>query len=149
MGTPKRWALPTTLLAGRCSVLIGQSGMGKSTLVNALVPDAAARIGEISSALGTGTHTTTNSRLYWLDTQSWLIDSPGLQEFGLHHLSVAQIEDGFVELRALQGKCKFRDCRHESEPGCAVRAAVQTGQVDARRIDYLRRFRSEVEASAY
>ena len=134
-------------LEGHKSVLIGQSGMGKSTLVNALVPDAAARIGEISAALGTGTHTTTHSELYWLDADSWLIDSPGLQEFGLHHLSPRQIEEAFVEVRALLGQCKFRDCRHESEPGCAVRDAIAQGKIDARRAQYLRRFMQQVPAN--
>lgn len=140
----KRDAAPLRpVLAGCKSVLIGQSGMGKSTLVNALVPDAAARIGELSSALGTGRHTTTHSQLYRLDAQSWLIDSPGLQEFGLHHLRAEEIEEGFVEMRPLRGACKFRNCRHDSEPECAVRAAVAAGKIDARRAEYLRRFRQK------
>jgi ribosome biogenesis GTPase len=140
----KRDASPLRpLLTGRRSVLVGQSGMGKSTLVNALAPDAAARIGEVSAALGTGTHTTTHSELYWLDATSWLIDSPGLQEFGLHHLSPEQVEDAFVEVRPLLGQCRFRDCRHEREPDCAVRAAIAAGTMDARRGEYFRRFRTE------
>ena len=139
----KRDASPLrSYLAGHRSVLVGQSGMGKSTLINALVPNAAARIGEISQALGAGRHTTTHSQLYRLDPDSWLIDSPGLQEFGLHHLTPEQIENGLVELRGLRGQCKFRDCRHDSEPGCAVREAVAKGEVDARRVEYFRRFTS-------
>jgi ribosome biogenesis GTPase len=137
------------LLEGRRSVLIGQSGMGKSTIVNALVPGAAARVGDISASLGTGRHTTTHSELYHLDALSWLIDSPGLQEFGLHHLALAQIEEGFVEMRDLRGRCRFRDCRHDSEPDCAFRTAVESGRVDARRLDYLRRFIAQVDVSPY
>jgi ribosome biogenesis GTPase len=137
------------LLAERRSVLVGQSGMGKSTLVNALVPDAAARVGEISAALGTGKHTTTHSQLYRLDAGSWLVDSPGLQEFGLHHLTPGQIEEGFVEFRALRGQCKFRDCRHDSEPGCALHQAVAAGRIDAKRAAYLRRFKEEIAPKGY
>lgn len=120
-------------LAGQCSVLVGQSGMGKSTLINALLPEAQAAVGEISRALDSGKHTTTHARLYRLDANSSLIDSPGMQEFGLSHLSRAQIEHGFREFRPYLGQCRFRDCRHDREPGCALRAAVAAGSIDARR----------------
>lgn len=130
-------------LLGQTSVLVGQSGMGKSTLTNALIPDAAAPTREISEALDTGKHTTTHATLYRLDEQSALIDSPGLQEFGLHHLSAKAIEYGFPELRKLLGQCRFRDCHHQQEPGCAVHAAVEAGQFDARRYAVLRMLRKE------
>lgn len=120
-------------LHGQTSVLVGQSGMGKSTLTNALVPEANAPTREISAALDSGKHTTTHATLYRLDAESALIDSPGLQEFGLRHLSQQGIEHAFPELRPLLGQCRFRNCRHDREPDCAVRAAVQRGDFDPRR----------------
>lgn len=120
-------------LQGYTSVLVGQSGMGKSTLVNALVPEARAAIREISSALDSGKHTTTHATLYHLDAESELIDSPGLQEFGLGHLDRQEIEHAFREFRPYLGQCRFRDCRHDREPDCALTAAVAAGEIDARR----------------
>ena len=120
-------------LAGRTSVLVGQSGMGKSTLVNALVPGAAAATREISSALDSGKHTTTHACLYPLDGESQIIDSPGLQEFGLAHLEIPAIEAAFPEFAPWLGKCRFRNCHHDQEPDCALHAAVAAGAVDASR----------------
>jgi len=120
-------------LAGQVSVLVGQSGMGKSTLVNALIPGAGAATREISTALDTGKHTTTHARMYAFDGGA-LIDSPGLQEFGLAHLTRGAIELGFAEFVPLLGQCRFRDCRHENEPGCAIKEAVARGAIDARRL---------------
>jgi ribosome biogenesis GTPase len=124
-------------LAGHVSVLVGQSGMGKSTITNALVPEAAAATREISTALDSGKHTTTHARLYRLDRiddpGSALIDSPGLQEFGLAHLGFGEIEDGFPEFRPLVAACRFRDCHHHNEPDCAIKQAVAAGQIDPRR----------------
>jgi ribosome biogenesis GTPase len=121
-------------LIGQTSVLVGQSGMGKSTLVNALLPEALVRTREISSALDSGKHTTTAARLYHLDKDSHLIDSPGLQEFGLAHLSSDQIEHAFVEFRPFLGKCRFNDCHHLTEPDCALRAAVRAGAIAEQRL---------------
>lgn len=120
-------------LDGQISVLIGQSGMGKSTLVNALIPAAGAATREISTALDSGKHTTTHARLYAL-ARGALIDSPGLQEFGLAHLTRGEIELGFVEFAPLLGQCRFRDCKHENEPGCAIKEACAAGAIDARRL---------------
>lgn len=120
-------------LTGQVSVLVGQSGMGKSTLVNALIPGAGAATREISTALDTGKHTTTHARMYAFDGGA-LIDSPGLQEFGLAHLTRGAIELGFAEFVPLLGQCRFRDCRHENEPGCAIKEAVARGAIDARRL---------------
>ena len=120
-------------LSGVTSVLVGQSGMGKSTLVNALVPEANAATREISQALDSGKHTTTHATLYHLDAESELIDSPGLQEFGLGHLDRQDIEYAFREFRPYLGQCRFRDCNHNREPDCALTAAIEAGKIDKRR----------------
>ena len=120
-------------LFGVTSVLVGQSGMGKSTLVNALVPEANAATREISQALDSGKHTTTHATLYHLDAESQLIDSPGLQEFGLGHLDRQEIEYAFREFRPWLGQCRFRDCHHNREPDCALTAAVKAGKIDEKR----------------
>jgi ribosome biogenesis GTPase len=126
-------------LASHTSVLVGQSGMGKSTIINRLLPQAAARVGELSLALGSGRHTTTNAQLYHLAPTSHIIDSPGLQEFGLHHLSPQDLEHAFREFRPVIGECRFNDCKHLNEPGCAVAAAAARGDVDARRLESYRK----------
>lgn len=131
-------------LDGRTSVLVGQSGMGKSTLVNALLPEAGAATREISAALDSGKHTTTHARLYHLDCRSHLIDSPGLQEFGLAHLDLSSLEGAFREFRPLLGRCRFRDCRHDREPDCALREALAAGRMDERRFAAYHRIAQEI-----
>ena len=121
-------------LAGHASVLVGQSGMGKSSIINALLPDAQVRTAEISEALDSGRHTTTSAHRYHLNADSHLIDSPGLQEFGLHHLDRTQIEHAFIEFRPYLGTCKFNDCKHVIEPGCKVLQAVSEGKINVRRL---------------
>ena len=122
-------------LAGRTTLVLGPSGAGKSTLVNALVPDAQAQVGEISQALNSGKHTTTTTQWYWIarDTGTALIDSPGFQEFGLQQLEASQLVACMPDLRAHAGGCKFYNCTHRHEPGCAVIAAVERGEVSASR----------------
>lgn len=121
-------------LQGQTSVLVGQSGMGKSTLINGLLPDAQAATREISTVLNSGKHTTTHARLYHLNTSSHLIDCPGVQMFGLHHLSFSEIEDGFIEFAPYRGKCRFHNCHHTHEPDCALKQAMNENKIDARRL---------------
>jgi ribosome biogenesis GTPase len=117
------------LLAGQSSIFIGQSGMGKSSLINLLVPDADIAVREISAALDTGKHTTTFTRLYALGGGASIIDSPGFQEFGLYHLTEGMLERAFVEFAPYLGGCKFYNCRHLIEPQCAILAAVAEGKI--------------------
>ena len=130
-------------LAGERSIFVGQSGMGKSTLTNAIIPEARAATREISEALNSGKHTTTFARLYPLDG-GWLIDSPGLQAFGLAHLDADELATNFVEFRNYLGRCRFRDCRHDAEPGCALHAAIAAGKIHPRRFDHYRLIRDEI-----
>jgi len=111
------------------TILLGQSGMGKSTLVNLLIPDAEAATREISTALNSGRHTTTFTRLYSLPEGGALIDSPGFQEFGLYHLTEGKLERAFPEFRPLLAHCRFYNCHHLHEPGCAILEAVEDGRI--------------------
>ena len=130
-------------LLGRCTVLAGQSGMGKSSLINALVPNAAAVIGELSVALKAGKHTTTFSRLYRIDAASTIIDCPGMQEVGIHHLRHAELEAGFPEFAPYLGSCRFANCRHLHEPGCPVRAGAESGQINRERLALFQKLLTE------
>ena len=120
-------------LAGRRTVLLGQSGMGKSTLINALVPGASQQTAAISEALASGRHTTTFTRAFDLPAGGTLIDSPGFQSFEIAHLSRWQAIHGMPEFRPLLGRCRFNDCNHRTEPDCAIRAAAEAGRIDGLR----------------
>jgi ribosome biogenesis GTPase len=122
-------------LRQRATLLLGPSGAGKSTLINLLVPDADAQVGEISTALNAGRHTTTSTRWYWLGPEhdSALIDSPGFQQFGLNQIDPARLAGLMPDLAAHAAGCRFYNCSHRHEPGCAVRAAVDDGRIDALR----------------
>jgi ribosome biogenesis GTPase len=133
-------------LQGEASILVGQSGMGKSTIINALLPTENVRTQEVSQVLDSGKHTTTAAHLYHLDTESLLIDSPGLQEFGLHHLSTDELEHAFVEFRPYLGKCRFNNCKHLQEPDCAITTAVQHNQVNKERFAIYQALRTEINA---
>ena len=116
------------------TLIVGQSGMGKSTLVKALVPEATVRIREISTFLDAGRQTTTAARLYRLGAASELVDTPGVSEFGLAALSAEEIVAGFREFAPYTGHCRFPDCRHLAEPDCALAAAAAAGQIHPRRL---------------
>lgn len=131
-------------LSGQVSVLVGQSGMGKSTIVNALLPESAVRTQEVSEVLDSGKHTTTATHLYHLDKTSDLIDSPGLQEFGLNHLNIEQLEHAFIEFRAYLGKCRFNNCQHTHEPDCAIIGAVEDGKISPVRLAYYQGLTQEI-----
>jgi ribosome biogenesis GTPase / thiamine phosphate phosphatase len=137
----KRDAAPAeACLADQHTVLVGQSGMGKSTLINALVPDARARTTDISDALRAGRHTTTSTTLYplpGLGADTWIVDSPGMKVFGLGHVEPDDLAQAFVEMRQFVGHCRFRDCRHGTEPGCAITAAVEAGHIAPYRLALL------------
>ena len=133
-------------LQGDASILVGQSGMGKSTIINALLPDADVRTREVSLVLDSGKHTTTAAHLYHLDAHSQLIDSPGLQEFGLHHLSTDELEHAFIEFRPYLGKCRFNNCKHLQEPDCAIKEAVASNKVTPERLAIYQMLRTEIGA---
>jgi ribosome biogenesis GTPase / thiamine phosphate phosphatase len=122
--------------AGRTTLVLGASGMGKSTLINLIVPRAEAQIGEISQALSAGRHTTTTTTWYWLDEarSGALLDSPGFQEFGLMHIAPQRLAELMPDLRAHLGQCRFYNCTHRHEPGCGVRAAADRGEISPNRM---------------
>jgi ribosome biogenesis GTPase / thiamine phosphate phosphatase len=122
-------------LAGHTSVFVGQSGVGKSSLVNALLPEAALEVSELSSRSGLGQHTTVTARLFNLPGGGRLIDSPGVREFGLWHISEDELLSGYCDLAPLAGHCKFRNCSHRHEPGCALREAAEQGRIHPERLD--------------
>jgi ribosome biogenesis GTPase / thiamine phosphate phosphatase len=123
-------------LEKKTTLLVGQSGMGKSKTVNALVLSDVARVGELTASRDSGAHTTTFSRFYRLDKDTSIIDTPGFQSFGLFHLTEDQIGDAMPDFRPYLGACKFNDCAHLSEPGCAIIAAVGKGEVSAARLSF-------------
>ena len=121
-------------LDDRISVFVGQSGVGKSSLVNSLLPGVDLKVGALSELTGKGTHTTTTARLFHFPEGGDLIDSPGIREFGLGHVSRDDVEAGFIEFRELLGRCRFRDCRHDRKPGCALLQALEEGRIQPQRL---------------
>lgn len=136
-------------LAKGTSIFVGQSGVGKSSLINHLLPEVNAQTGAVSDISGLGQHTTTASRLYHLPQGGNLIDSPGIREFGLWHLEPEQITNGYREFQAVLGTCKFRDCKHKTDPQCALREAVEQGKISAVRFEnYHRLIESRAETKS-
>lgn len=128
----------TTSLRGECALLVGQSGVGKSSLLAALIPGSIARVGELVRR-EEGRHTTTTARMYQLQDGGALIDSPGVRDFAPAIARLKAPAFGFIEIEQLAPQCRFADCRHLQEPDCAVRAAVAAGQLSARRYESYRR----------
>jgi ribosome biogenesis GTPase / thiamine phosphate phosphatase len=134
-------------LTGHHSVLVGQSGMGKSTIINALLPLQQVRTQAISDTLDSGKHTTTAAHLYHLGKESWLIDSPGLQEFGLNHLDQNELELSLPEFRPYLGHCRFNNCKHLREPDCAIISAAGCGSINRHRLAIYQRLATEVSSN--
>ena len=126
-------------LSNKTSILVGQSGVGKSSLIKRLLPELDITTGKLSDASGLGKHTTTATTLYHLPLGGNLIDSPGVRDFKLGKTGPLELGNGFREFHGLLGECKFSDCRHLSEPGCAITAAVESGAISTRRYDSYRK----------
>ena len=128
-----------SVLKDKTSILAGQSGVGKSSLINQLIPDLQIQTGELSNATGKGTHTTTSTMMYQLTDGGYLVDSPGVWEYGLWKLEDHELATGFIEFEPWLGQCRFNNCLHASEPGCAIKQAVADGFIrDWRFQSYLR-----------
>lgn len=128
----------------RTSIVVGQSGVGKSSFINTLLPDAMLEVGDLSHATREGTHTTTKAKLFHLPLGGKLIDSPGIRDFSLWHINIEQLQNGFVEIAALLGTCKFRNCKHELEPGCAILDAVESGAIGPQRFSSYERTKEAI-----
>ena len=125
----------TDELNQRTSIFVGQSGVGKSSLINRILPNANEEVGDISENSGLGQHTTTAAKLLHLPSGGDLIDSPGVREFGLWHLPPERVTWGFIEFRDYLGGCKFRDCKHKNDPGCLIRQAVEENKIAQQRYE--------------
>jgi ribosome biogenesis GTPase len=121
-------------LKGETSILVGQSGVGKSSLINALIPNREEAVGELSEASGLGRHTTSVATLHFLDNGAEIIDSPGVRSFRLGKIDIRDLEKGFREFAPYLGKCRFSNCRHRNEPGCALIEAVEAGAIHPERL---------------
>ena len=130
-------------LNNRISIMVGLSGVGKSSLINTLLPNQDIRVGEVSEASGEGTHTTTSSILYHLPEGGDIIDSPGVRDFGLWNTTEDDVLYGFKEIRHLAGQCKFSDCKHEVEPGCVINQALDDGLISEQRFKNYKKIISE------
>jgi ribosome biogenesis GTPase len=125
----------TALIGQDTLVLVGQSGVGKSSLIQRLLPDASIRVGALSEVADKGRHTTTTAELFHLPGGGRLIDSPGVRDFGLTHVAPETVFSGFREFSPYLGQCRFRDCQHQSEPACALTAAVESGDISSERFE--------------
>ena len=132
------------LVKQRTSIVVGQSGVGKSSFINTLLPEAELAVGDLSHATREGTHTTTKAKLFPLPRGGKLIDSPGNRDFSLWHINIEQLQRGFVEIAHLLGDCKFRNCKHELEPGCAILNAVESGKIGPERLSSYERTKEAI-----
>lgn len=128
-----------TWLSHYTSILVGQSGVGKSSLIRSILEDESIRVGELSEVTRKGTHTTTTAKLFHIPGGGQLIDSPGIREFGLWHISEEDLLNGFIEFRPFIGYCRFRDCKHEAEPNCAILQALEEGKISEGRMESYQR----------
>lgn len=135
-----------TVLYGKTSVLVGQSGAGKSSLVNSLAEDRVAEVGLLSEKRAEGRHTTTTTNFFDLSDGGRILDSPGIREFGLDHYDQSSLQVGFVEISDAAEACRFRDCTHNNTPGCAVVSKVESGAIDSRRFDSYLNLLSQITA---
>lgn len=133
------------LIDQRTSIVVGQSGVGKSSLINTLLPSAQLAVGELSEQTREGTHTTTKAKLFHLPQGGQLIDSPGIRDFSLWHINQTQLQHGFIEIAKLLGDCRFRDCKHENEPGCVILTAVESGAISELRFNSYLRIKSAIQ----
>jgi len=124
-----------TAVSDKTLVLVGQSGVGKSSLIQRMLPEASIRVGALSEVADKGRHTTTTAELFHLPGGGRLIDSPGVRDFGLTHVSAEAVASGFREFAPYLGHCRFRDCQHKSEPGCALLQALQAGNISPERFE--------------
>lgn len=136
------------VLRDKVSVFVGQSGVGKSSLVQRVLPDKEIRVGALMESSGLGRHTTSASRYYQLPTGGAIIDSPGVREFSLWHMEPQALAQGFIEFRPYLGHCRFRDCRHRDEPGCALHDAVESGTISPQRLASYHRMVAAQEQAA-
>ena len=132
------------IIKQRTSIVVGQSGVGKSSLINTLLPDAKLEVGDLSEQTREGTHTTTKAKLFHLPNGGQLIDSPGIRDFSLWHITVKQLQEGFIDIAEHIGYCRFRDCNHENEPGCAILAAVDAGKISPERFESYERIKDAI-----
>jgi len=144
-------AVLAPLLHTGTTLLLGPSGMGKSTLINLMVPGASAQVGEISAALNTGRHTTTTTSWYWLDDahRAALIDSPGFQEYGLHQIGADRLAAWMPDLAPFAASCRFTNCTHRQEPSCGVREALARGELSASRLRIYEELYAELSAAKW
>lgn len=132
------------LINNRTSIVVGQSGVGKSSLINTLLPAAEIAVGGLSQQTGEGKHTTTRATLFHLPDGGQLIDSPGIRDFSLWHIDPLQLQQGFIEIAERLGKCRFRDCTHENEPGCEILSAVKSRQIQTERFSSYEKIKAAI-----
>lgn len=136
------------LLTGKTSIFVGQSGVGKSSLTNKLIPELELQTQKINASTGLGNHTTSSTTLYHLPmTESYLIDSPGVRSFNIEHLPLDAIDNGFPEFKTITEPCRFSNCSHGDDPGCSFQAAIAEGLISQRRLDSYLQIKSSMTKS--